>query len=333
MYSKNNLSQFINLNIKKLNKNFQNNNSDGFDEEKIYNIKNVNHNNIDDYNKLKFNLLNHFSNNTIKEENSEKLSEKNLPTSPKFFNDQITFINANINNDFIIDNIDIKENKIEKNNNNDFNKNKNVLEKTFSFDNTEKGIQIHSNNNIEKDIIIEKENKSNEKEEKEINNLNNINNFHGNNNNDNNQDDENYFMKNILKLSNKNTEKKIILDKWKLKDVEQNLNVQIKFTQKYTKPPITVCQLLQYYNKQNYIFIEKLINNFSNNENLIFVFSLKLILKNISLCQLLVNELIESYEIEKEEKLIKQKIKMLLNLLTENLTLINDFSSKVKNSI
>ena len=333
MYSKNNLSQFINLNIKKLNKNFQNNNSDGFDEEKIYNIKNVNHNNIDDYNKLKFNLLNHFSNNTIKEENSEKLSEKNLPTSPKFFNDQITFINANINNDFIIDNIDIKENKIEKNNNNDFNKNKNVLEKTFSFDNTEKGIQIHSNNNIEKDIIIEKENKSNEKEEKEINNLNNINNFHGNNSNDNNQDNENYFMKNILKLSNKNTEKKIILDKLKLKDVEQNLNVQIKFTQKYTKPPITVCQLLQYYNKQNYIFIEKLINNFSNNENLIFVFSLKLILKNISLCQLLVNELIESYEIEKEEKLIKQKIKMLLNLLTENLTLINDFSSKVKNSI
>ena len=335
--SKSNLSQFINLNVKKLNKNFQNNNSDCFDEEKIYNIKNISHNNLDAYNKLKLNLLNHFSNNTIKEENSEKFSEKNVPTSPKFFNDQITFINANINNDFISENIDIKENKNEKNNNNnysnDFNKKKNVIEKSFSLDNKEKGIHIHSNK--EKDKNFEKENKykSKENEEKELNNLNNINNFPEKNNNDNNQDDDNFLMNNILKFSNKNTEKKITLDKLKLKDIEQNLNVQIKFTQKYNKPPITVCQLLQYFNKQNYIFIEKLINNFSNNENLILVFSLKLILKNISICQLLVNELIESYESEKEENEINQKIKMLLNLLTENLTLINDFSSKVKNTI
>ena len=320
VYSKNSLSQFINLNIKKLDKNFQNN-SDYFDEGKIYNIKNINHNNIDDYNKLKENLLNHFSNNTIKEENSEKFSEKNVTTSPKFFNDQITFINVNINNDIMNENIDIKENKNEKYNNNDSNKNMNIIGKTFTFDNTEKIFQNHLKNNIEK----KNKYKSNEKEEKEINNLNNIVNVSEKNNNDNKEEDDNFLMNNILKFSNKNAEKKIILDKLKLKDIKQNLNVQIKFTQKYNKPPITVCQLLQYFNKQNYIFIEKLIQNFSNDENVIIVFTLKLILKNISICQLLVNELIESYEIEKEENLINQKIKMLLNLLTENLSLINDF--------
>ena len=327
VYLKNSLSQFINLNIKKLDKNFQNN-SDYFDEGKIYNIKNINHNNIDDYNKLKENLLNHFSNNTIKEENSEKFSEKNVTTSPKFFNDQITFINVNINNDFMNENIDIKENKNEKYNNNDSNKNMNIIGKTFTFDNTEKIFQNHLKNNIEK----KNKYKSNEKE-KEINNLNNIVNFSEKNNNDNKEEDDNFLMNNILKFSNKNAEKKIILDKLRLEDIKQNLNVQIKFTQKYNKPPITVCQLLQYFNKQNYIFIEKLIQNFSNDENVIIVFTLKLILKNISICQLLVNELIESYESEKEENEINQKIKMLLNLLTENLTLINDFSSKVKNTI
>ena len=44
--------------------------------------------------------------------------------------------------------------------------------------------------------------------------------------------------------------------------------------------------------------------------------------------QLLVTEFIENFQIEKEESEINQKRKMLINLFSENLTLIKDFLSK-----
>ena len=322
------LNQFINIkpkNLKKIHNDIENNNFNNYDDKNNINIEN--------YNQLKEGLINHFSNQTIKEENStEKLSEKNV-TSPTFFNKQITFINSDINKDN-----NNRFNLIENNNENNINdnlfhnpiiKNKTLtsssFEKTFSFENTDTGNHIQS---------LLKNKKEDKNELNEINDLSYI--IRENHNkqkiNRSNKYEENKenLINDIYKKSINNSEKKKNLENLTFNDIEKNIKIQIQFTEKYNIIPITVCQLLQYFNQQNYLFIKKFIEKYSNdnNDNLVLIFSLKLILKNISMTQLLVTEFIENFQIEKEESEINQKRKMLINLFSENLTLIKDFLSK-----
>ena len=154
-------------------------------------------------------------------------------------------------------------------------------------------------------------------------------------------DDLDFFNKKCFQIPNKKniSEDEIIpidnnsLDSEKeeknftINDFIKNNNIQIQFTEKYDILPISINNVLIYYNNENYLWVKNCVDNFNFNNNEILGFKYKLIFKNIYLCKLLLNELLD---FEKDKNDLKQKKDFLLSLFYENVNLGKDIQNTLK---
>ena len=134
-----------------------------------------------------------------------------------------------------------------------------------------------------------------------------------------NQDSDDDIMPNNLSSSNSSTKKESYL-----KDFIQNINVQIKFSEKYELPSNSVIRLLSHLNEQNYLCIQNCFKDYDKKNNDIEKCKFKLIIKNISLCELILKELLDKYKNENE---LKQTLKFLASLFYESLNLASDINN------
>ena len=148
-------------------------------------------------------------------------------------------------------------------------------------------------------------------------------------------DDVEFFNNNFYKIPNPDSDEEIIPNiisssnsfnnkETYLKDFIQNINVQIKFSEKYEFPSNSVIRLLSHFNEQNYTCIQNCFKDYNKMSNDIVQCKFKLIIKNISLCELLLKELLDK---NKNENELKQKIKYLISLFYENLNLASDINN------
>ena len=148
-------------------------------------------------------------------------------------------------------------------------------------------------------------------------------------------DDIGFFNNNFCKIPNQDSDDDIIPNnisssnsinnkESSLKDFIQNINVQIKFSEKYEFPSNSIIRVLSHFNEQNYLCIQNCFKYFNKVNDDILKCKFKLIVKNISLCELVLNELLDN---NKNENELKQKIKFLTSLFYENLNLASDINN------
>ena len=131
----------------------------------------------------------------------------------------------------------------------------------------------------------------------------------------------------ILPIDNNSLDSEKEEKKFTINDFIKNNNIQIQFTEKYDILPISINNVLIYYNNENYLWVKNCVDNFNFNNNEILGFKYKLIFKNIYLCKLLLNELLD---FEKDKNDLKQKKDFLLSLFYENVNLGKDIQNTLK---